>query len=61
VENAPVAVSTAKHAIDEGVALELDAALALELQKYEAVLQTEDRLEGLRAFAEKRPPVFKGR
>lgn len=61
VENAPVAVSTAKHAIDEGVALELDAALALELQKYEAVLQTEDRLEGLRAFAEKRPPVFRGR
>jgi len=61
VENAPVAVSTAKHAIDEGVALELDAALALELQKYEAVLATEDRLEGLRAFAEKRPPVFKGR
>ena len=44
VENAPVAVSTAKHAIDEGVALELDAALALELQKYEAVLKTEDRL-----------------
>jgi enoyl-CoA hydratase/carnithine racemase len=61
VENAPVAVATAKHAIDEGVALELDAALALELQKYEAVLKTEDRLEGLRAFAEKRPPVFKGR
>ncbi|MBF5040863.1 enoyl-CoA hydratase [Aggregicoccus sp. 17bor-14] len=61
VENAPVAVSTAKHAIDEGVAMELDQALALELQKYEAVLKTEDRLEGLRAFAEKRPPVFKGR
>ena len=61
VENAPVAVSTAKHAIDEGLSLELDAALALELQKYEAVLQTEDRLEGLRAFAEKRPPAFKGR
>jgi enoyl-CoA hydratase/carnithine racemase len=61
VENAPVAVSTAKHAIDEGGGLELDAALALELQKYEAVLKTEDRLEGLRAFAEKRPPVFKGR
>jgi enoyl-CoA hydratase/carnithine racemase len=61
VENAPVAVSTAKHAIDEGLALEMDAALALELQKYEAVLKTEDRLEGLRAFAEKRPPAFKGR
>ncbi|MCP3161961.1 enoyl-CoA hydratase-related protein [Myxococcus sp. QH3KD-4-1] len=61
VDNAPIAVATAKHAIDEGTGLELDDALALELRKYEEVLKTEDRLEGLRAFAEKRPPVFKGR
>ena len=61
VENAPVAVSTAKHAIDEGLSLDLDEALKLELQKYERVLATEDRLEGLRAFAEKRPPKFQGR
>lgn len=61
VENAPIAVATAKHAIDEGTGLELDDALALELRKYEEVLKTEDRLEGLRAFAEKRPPVYKGR
>jgi enoyl-CoA hydratase/carnithine racemase len=60
-ENAPIAVATAKHAIDEGMALPLDDALALELQKYEAVLETEDRLEGLRAFAEKRPPRYRGR
>ena len=61
VENAPLAVATAKHAIDEGTGLELDDALALELRKYEEILKTEDRLEGLRAFAEKRPPVYKGR
>lgn len=61
VENAPIAVATAKHAIDEGTGLELDEALALELRKYEEVLKTEDRLEGLRAFAEKRKPVYKGR
>ncbi|MCP3142212.1 enoyl-CoA hydratase-related protein [Pyxidicoccus xibeiensis] len=61
VDNAPIAVSTAKHAIDEGTGLELDDALALELRKYEEILKTEDRLEGLRAFAEKRPPVYKGR
>ena len=58
---APVAVAQAKHAIDEGLSKELDAALALELEKYEGVLKTEDRLEGLRAFAEKRAPVWKGR
>jgi enoyl-CoA hydratase/carnithine racemase len=61
VDNAPLAVATAKHAVDEGLSLELDDALALELRHYEKVLATEDRLEGLRAFAEKRKPVYKGR
>lgn len=60
-ENAPIAVGLAKHAIDEGAALDLDAALTLEHQKYEVTLHTEDRLEGLKAFAEKRPPVYRGR
>ena len=60
-ENAPIAVAAAKHAIDEGAHLELDAALALEHRHYEKTLGTEDRLEGLKAFAEKRPPQFKGR
>ncbi|HEY0882593.1 MAG TPA: enoyl-CoA hydratase-related protein [Archangium sp.] len=60
-ENAPIAVSAAKHAIDEGAHLELDAALALEQTKYALTLGTEDRLEGLKAFAEKRPPVYRGR
>jgi len=61
VKNAPIAVSTAKHAIDEGTGLELDDSLVLELRRYEEILKTEDRQEGLRAFAEKRPPVYKGR
>ncbi len=61
VENAPIAVATAKHAIDEGLSQELDDALALELRHYEKVLATEDRLEGLKAFAEKRKPQYKGR
>ena len=60
-ENAPVAVSAAKHAIDEGAHLDLDAALSLEHQKYSLTLGTEDRIEGLKAFAEKRPPVYRGR
>jgi enoyl-CoA hydratase/carnithine racemase len=59
--NAPLAVAAAKHAIDEGLGLELDDALRLELQKYESILETEDRLEGLRAFAEKRRADFQGR
>jgi enoyl-CoA hydratase/carnithine racemase len=60
-ENAPLAVAAAKRAVDRGLDLEMDAALALELEQYETVLRSEDRLEGLRAFAEKRRPAWKGR
>ncbi len=60
-ENAPIALAAAKHAIDEGEHLELNAALLLEQEKYALTLGTEDRLEGLKAFAEKRPPVYRGR
>jgi enoyl-CoA hydratase/carnithine racemase len=59
--NAPLAVAAAKHAVDEGLSLRLDEALALEQRHYQTVLASEDRLEGLAAFAAKRPPVFHGR
>lgn len=61
VENAPIAVGLAKHAIDDGNHLGLDEALALEQQLYQHTLGTQDRLEGLKAFAEKRPPVYVGK
>ena len=60
-DNAPIAVAAAKHAIDEGLHLDLDAALALEQKQYALTLGTEDRREGLKAFAEKRKPVYRGR
>ena len=60
-ENAPLAVALAKQAIVQGADLPLEEALSLEFQLYEQTLTTEDRLEGLKAFAEKRPPRFVGR
>jgi len=57
----PLAVAQAKAAIDEGWAEPLAAALAVERAKYEVVLTSEDRNEGLRAFAEKRKPSFTGK
>jgi enoyl-CoA hydratase/carnithine racemase len=60
-QNAPLALAAAKHAVDEGADLAIEPALRLELEKYELVLKSEDRLEGLRAFAEKRAPRFQGR
>jgi methylglutaconyl-CoA hydratase len=59
-QNAPVSLRQAKRAIDGGLHLSLDEALGLEHQMYQDCLGTKDRLEALRAFAEKRPPVFTG-
>ncbi|KAN0066157.1 hypothetical protein ACQY0O_000251 [Thecaphora frezii] len=59
--NGPLAVRAAKLAIDRGSQMDPETALDFERQCYEPILKTEDRLEGLRAFAEKREPIYKGR
>ena len=59
--NAPVGVAAAKASIEDGWDLALDAALERERLHYEKPLLSEDRLEGLNAFAQKRPPDWKGR
>ncbi|KAJ2720334.1 hypothetical protein GGI07_004673 [Coemansia sp. Benny D115] len=58
--NAPVAVRMAKRAIDHAATAHPAAALDIEQLCYAQVLSTEDRLEGLRAFKEKRKPVYRG-
>jgi len=58
---APISVAKAKEAIDRGLDVDLEAGLAIERACYEATLRTQDRNEGLAAFAEKRPPRYQGR
>jgi enoyl-CoA hydratase/carnithine racemase len=58
--NAPISLRQAKRAIDGGFHLSLDDALALENRLYQDCLASRDRVEALRAFAEKRPPAFTG-
>jgi enoyl-CoA hydratase/carnithine racemase len=57
----PLALAAAKRAIDHGFGKPMTEALAVERDCYERVLTSQDRNEGLRAFAEKRPPLYQGR
>jgi len=58
--NAPLAVRQAKHAISRGSGMSLSDAMAFEIEAYNRLVPTEDRLEGVRAFNERRAPRFKG-
>jgi len=57
----PLALAAAKQAIDAGFGKPMNEALNIERTCYERVLASEDRNEGLRAFAEKRSPRFQGK
>ncbi|XP_061337016.1 probable enoyl-CoA hydratase 2, mitochondrial [Gastrolobium bilobum] len=59
-QKGPVAIRMAKRAINEGDETDLTSALVLEENCYDQVLNTQDRLEGLAAFAEKRKPRYTG-
>ncbi|XP_049752543.1 methylglutaconyl-CoA hydratase, mitochondrial isoform X5 [Elephas maximus indicus] len=56
----PVAMRVAKLAINQGMEVDLVTGLAIEEACYTQTIPTKDRLEGLLAFKEKRPPRFKG-
>ncbi len=59
-DNAPVAVRQAKQAISRGLSLSLADGLAFEIEAYSRTVPTVDRREGVKAFNEKRRPVFVG-
>lgn len=59
--NAPLSVRQAKKSIHFGLQMELKTAYRFEVEAYNHLIETEDRYEGIRAFNEKRKPVFKGK
>ncbi|KAH9777059.1 putative enoyl-CoA hydratase 2 [Citrus sinensis] len=59
-QKGPIAIRMAKRAITKGLEVDMASALELEEECYIETLHTEDRLEGLAAFAEKRKPKYTG-
>jgi enoyl-CoA hydratase/carnithine racemase len=60
-ENAPLAVRQAKKSIHYGLQGDLLTGYRFEIEAYNRLIGTEDRLEGVRAFNEKRKPRFRGK
>jgi enoyl-CoA hydratase len=59
--NAPISVRQAKKSIAVSTQVDRHVGYMFELEAYNRMVPTEDRLEGVRAFNEKRKPEFKGR
>eukprot|EP00775_Hariotina_reticulata_P003240 gene3240-3517_t len=57
---APLSLRAAKAAINQGIEVDLGSGLKLEEALYAQLLPTRDRIEGLKAFAEKRQPLYTG-
>ena len=57
----PLAVRLAKQAVLAADEMTLAGGLAQERRLFELAMATEDRVEGMQAFLEKRKPEFRGR
>ena len=59
--NAPIAVQQAKKSVNMATEVDIKSGYTFEIEAYQKMIPTEDRLEGVRAFNEKREPRFQGK
>lgn len=60
-EHSSEALKAAKLAINGGINMDVKSGIAHEARCFEVLFASEDRKEGVKAFIEKRKPLFKGR
>ena len=58
IKNVPTALRYAKACIDRGMQTDIDTGIAIENELFAMCFATEDQKEGMKAFLEKRKPVF---
>jgi enoyl-CoA hydratase len=61
LKKAPLAIRMAKVAINHGYDADLRTAVAFEAEAMSTAFGSADRVEGMKAFLEKRPPEFKAK
>ena len=54
--NAPIAVRAAKKAVNDGMQVDIDSAVAIEAEQFGGCFETEDQKNAMTAFCEKRKP-----
>ena len=61
MSKAPIAIKMAKVAINNGINTDLKIGVQFEAESYTSTFVSEDRVEGMKAFVEKRPAEFKNK
>jgi enoyl-CoA hydratase len=60
-ERPPLSLKALKYCVNLGMQMDLASAVEYEAKQAALLFKTEDVVEGMRAFVEKRKPVFRGR